>query len=518
MNPQMTLLWLLAGWLSLSICVGALARQPLPPTGSPAPHVVEFTDTQINEWRDRLAEHVKPREFFKQLQSDRFQRSAVYVQFRPGTDPDEIRVTNMHAGALDVRWQSQIIPGLMQVVVDPGREHDAILAFLDFDRVIYAEPDYLARADETIPDDPHWDDLWGMHNIRAPEAWDYVSGHQSHRIAVLDSGALANHSDLKDNVDATLGWDFFNGNDNPHDWDAPNTCNYHGSHVTGTIAARGNNGIGVAGVVWQATAIPIKVLGPVEDGNGEYCCCGFNFVRALEHALIVGARVSNHSYGGPNFNQSMFNMILAAQAYNHIVVASAGNDGNNNDSFPTFPASYDLNNVISVANITGYNSLGDDSSYGPNSVHLGAPGTDILSTEWSGSYGYLLKSGTSMAAPHVTGAIALLQIANSNSMPYTWIRARVIHGVEPTPALQGITTSGGRLDLRESMNVYGLPAGTSGGAGSKLNPFNNFDACLNWTPDDFQLHLYPSTSNWTGTINQPIEIRSAGGTATIGLQ
>jgi len=530
-SVMFTLVLVVASWTadsqagSTDLGTHAEVVRPIRGLGGPIPRVVDFTEDEIRKWRHAIDHRTPPRAFFETVQSSEYQPGAVYVHFRPGTDISAMITANVAAGALDVTWQSQVIPGLMQVSVAPGHEATAIERYLNIDEVAYAEPDYLSRRQETIPNDEFLDLLWGIEDIRAPEAWDYHTGTDHFRIAVIDTGIVPDHEDLQANVSMSLGWNFADNNNDPtesvHDcFGTPCIpCGFHGTHVAGTIAARGNNEIGIVGVNWRATIIPIKVANPLYVQILDAWLCPFvNLPQALEHALLNGARVSNHSYGGPSYNHSLYLMILAAQDYHHIVVAGAGNNGSDNDTTPFYPASFQLDNVISVAWLRQDITVDERSNFGANSVHLGAPGGAIFSTVGPDIDSYDVMGGTSMAAPHVTGAIALLQSANRSDMIYKWFRSRVLDSVQPTPALHGITTTGGRLDLREAMNVYGNFDASIDGSGSKNSPFAKVSSCLEWTPSGFPLLLYPSTTNWTGTIDQPIEIRAVNGTVYIGVQ
>src|SRR6185369_5814767 len=223
-----------------------------------------------------------------------------------------------------------------------------------------------------------------MEKINAPAAWNITTGG-SVKVAVIDSGVDYNHPDLAANVwtnpgeiagngvdddhngfiDDTRGWDFVNNDNNPMD------DNGHGTHVAGTIAARGNNGIGVAGVAWTAQIIPLKTQNT--QGNGFTS----DAVKAINYAAHVGAKVINASFGGSAADPAEDSAIAAA---NLLVVAAAGNNGSNNDVTPFYPASFNRSNIISVANTTQSDTLNYDSNYGTVSVDLAAPGYAILST------------------------------------------------------------------------------------------------------------------------------------------
>jgi subtilisin family serine protease len=265
--------------------------------------------------------------------------------------------------------------------------------------VEYAEPNYIVSIAAT-PDDLS-NNLWGLHNtgqnggtsdadIDAPEAWDLTTGSTDVVIAVVDTGVAANHPDLSDNIwvntgetncsdgvdndsngyiDDCNGWDFLADDNDPTDY------NGHGSHVAGTIAAVGNNSTGVTGVMWQAKIIPLRFLGV--DGTGATS----DAISAILYANANGAHVINNSWGGTGFSTPLKAAIDASSA---VVVCAAGNGGldgigDDNDSTPFYPASYDSANIIAVAATDRNDDIASYSNFGLTSVDLAAPGHIIYS-------------------------------------------------------------------------------------------------------------------------------------------
>jgi len=348
-----------------------------------------------------------------------------------------------------------LAPGLDLVTLQPGVPVETAIEILSRDpNVLYAEPDYIVTRTTTVPNDERFAEQWAHTNARATTAWD--SGAQndfSQVVAVIDTGIDVTHPDLRDNIwvnqgevpgdgidndrngyiDDVRGWDFAYGDNNPSDVDG------HGTHVAGIIGASGSNFTGVAGVMWRIKLMPVKCLNDAGVGSTSNC------IKALKYAVKMGARVSNNSWGGPSYSSALYDAIRSAQADNgHLFVAAAGNDARNTDSAPTYPASYNLGNVVSVAAISRTNLLASFSNYGVKSVDLGAPGLSILSTSTGGSY--VTMSGTSMAAPYVTGAIAML----FNARPwwkYQTARDTLFSTARPIAALAGKTVSGGKVDL-----------------------------------------------------------------------
>ncbi|MBO0699061.1 MAG: S8 family serine peptidase [Zavarzinella sp.] len=334
--------------------------------------------------------------------------------------------------------------------------------------VALAQPDYRVEIART-PDDPSFGSLWGMDNtgqsggtpnadIGAPVAWNTSTGTGRTVVAVIDTGVDYNHPDLAANMwrntreipgngidddhngykDDVYGYDFANNDSNPMD------DNGHGTHVSGTIGAVGDNGIGVAGVDWHVKIMALKFLD--SSGSGYLS----NAVRALNYAVANGAKVVNASFGGGGYDAAMATAINNARAHGVIVVAAAGNDSSNNDTTPSYPANYPGDNVISVAATDRNDQLAYFSNYGPTTVDIAAPGQSIYSTLPGGRYG--TYSGTSMATPHVTGAIALVWDAHPN-WTYQQVIAAILNTADRIPSLTGKVATG-RLDVGKAI-TYG---------------------------------------------------------------
>ncbi|MCE9628159.1 MAG: S8 family serine peptidase, partial [Candidatus Eisenbacteria bacterium] len=345
----------------------------------------------------------------------------------------------------------------------PGMDPAEAAARLSQDpRVEYAEPDYLVSIGRT-PDDPRYPEQFGLHNagqtgglagadIGADRAWEFYTGEPSLLVADIDTGCDYDHEDLAANIwtnpgevagngidddrngyiDDVHGYDFYG-----HDGD-PRDDNGHGTHTAGTIAAVGNNGVGVTGVVWQAKLVILKFL----NANGSGPTSGA--IEAIGYCVRNGIRLSNNSWNGGFYSRALEDAISAAGDAGHLFVAAAGNARTDNDAAPSYPAALPADNIITVAATDHADQLAGFSNYGLTSVDLAAPGADILSTVPNN--GYHLLSGTSMAAPHVTGAAAFL-MGRFPQMAIADVKARLLFFAEPKPGLIGRCVTGGRLNL-----------------------------------------------------------------------
>ncbi len=322
-----------------------------------------------------------------------------------------------------------LVPGLFKVNVDASLNVDDVLnAYKARTDVEYAQYDFRVQIAAT-PNDPRYSSQWGLHNvgqtggltdadIDAPEAWNTTTGSRTIIVGVIDTGIDYNHPDLAANIwrntreiagngidddgngyrDDVRGWDFANNDADPFD------DNAHGTHVAGIIGAVGNNSVGIAGVAWNVQLMPLKFL--TANGSGATS----NAVSAINYAVANGAKILNNSWGGGGFNSALNDAVSRARAAGVIFVAAAGNEANNNDVNPSYPANINYDNVISVAATDSSDRLASFSNFGATSVDIAAPGVGILSTTPNNTYSSF--SGTSMATPFVAGAAALVWSAN----------------------------------------------------------------------------------------------------------
>jgi subtilisin family serine protease len=402
--------------------------------------------------------------------------TSVLVRFSARADEDARDAALALVGGV-IREQYTVVPGLCLVEVGMPVE-EAILKLLGAKGVAYAEPDWVMRT-TAIPNDPNFGNLWGMRNIgqtvnsdpgvsgadsRAYLAWDTYTGDPNFVVAIIDDGTNNTHPDLAANiwsnpgeiagngvdddvngyVDDTFGYDFYQRDNNPS-----NTA--HGTHTAGTVGAVGNNGVGVAGVSWRCKMMVLRFLGP----NGGYTS---DAVLAVQYATQKRVKVSNNSWGGGGFTQSLYDAINASKSTGHVFVASAGNSGVNSDTSPAYPGAYNLDNIINVAATDNNDGRASFSNYGATTVDIGAPGVNILSTYGTSGYSYL--NGTSMAGPHVAGAVALVYAANP-SYTYTQVKNRIMSTARPVASLSGRCVTGGVLDVAAALGGGGGGANTA---------------------------------------------------------
>jgi len=384
----------------------------------------------------------------------------ILIKFRPGAKSTERATVRGQIGAATrARFRS----GAEHWRLPPGLSTEAALARLARDPFVeYAEPNYILAADR-LPDDPDLGRLHAFNNtgqlggmpgadIDVLRAWNITTGSRDVIVAVIDTGVDAAHPDLAANmftnggeiagngvdddgngfVDDARGWDFVNNDNDPYD------DNGHGTHVSGTIGAVGDNGIGLAGVAWRVALLPVKFLGSEGFGFSS------DAIRSIDYAHQMGARVLNASWGGGAFSLALRDAIAAGAPEGVLFVAAAGNAAVDNDDLPQYPASYHLPNVVGVAATDESDALAPFSNWGGHTVLLGAPGVSILSTVPGGFYS--VKKGTSMATPMVVGAVALLDAAEPG-LDVETIVARLAASADPLPALAGRTISGGRLNV-----------------------------------------------------------------------
>lgn len=427
-------------------------------------------------------------------------------------------ITHLGREISSSQWDADI-SSFRSFLLDPGLLHIRVPEAVGTEKAIYllnlspnvehAQKNLIYHA-QTIPNDTHFSKLWGMHNtgqtggtveadIDAPEAWDIFTGSSNVVVAVVDTGIDYSHEDLAANIwinpgesgggketngidddgngyiDDFRGWDFVNNDNDPMDdfYDI-----YHGTHVSGTIGATGNNGKGVVGVNWNVKLMAVKFLNQYGSGTTA------NAIRAIDYSITNNANLSNNSWGNYTYDRDLYEAIIRTLIAGKLFVAAAGNDNLNTDNYPSYPACYNLDNIIAVLSTNHNDNRSGFSNYGPNSIDLGAPGgwgnippdeRDIYSTKRYDQYQFLW--GTSMATPHVAGVAAL---AWGKCPPLTWsqIKARILNKVDVLGSLNNMCVSNGRLNAYKTIYDPSPPNGTPSNLSSRPTGWNLID--LSW--------------------------------------
>jgi subtilisin family serine protease len=287
-------------------------------------------------------------------------------------------------------------------------------------------PNYVMQSSDVMTNDPYASQLWGLsqeQGISVAQGWDVSSGTHDVVVAVIDTGIDYRHEDLVDNLWRNPGEIEDNGIDDDNNGFVddvyginaitgapvagdPFDDNGHGTHVAGTIGAVGGNGIGVVGVNRSVSIMGLKFLDSSGSGRLSDAITAINYMVNMKESYGVDIVVANNSWGGGGYSQALEDAIERANAAGIVFVAAAGNQGLDVDLFPSYPSSYENSNVVSVAALDSDGNLATFSNFGSEGVDVAAPGVGILSTLPGDAYGSY--SGTSMAAPHVTGLLALL--------------------------------------------------------------------------------------------------------------
>jgi len=358
-----------------------------------------------------------------------------------------------------------------------------LAALKELTGVVEVYPNYKIKKTQ-IPNDPLFSDQYALKNegenrgvadadIDGPEAWQVTTGSREVLVGVIDTGIDYNHPDLASNiwmnpgetgldsqgrnkasngidddgngyVDDFRGWNFVEDNNDPIDYES------HGTHVAGTIGAVGNNAVGIAGVAWNVSLVPLQILDMF--GSGEISAA----IRAVEYATQMNIPITNNSYGALENVPAFEEAIKANRDAGFLFIAAAGNMNSNNDERPFFPASYPVENIISVASTNKLDKLSSFSNFGTRSVHLAAPGEEILSIQAQGTYWRL--SGTSMAAPHVAGAAALIKSIQPN-WNYVQIKEKILSSVDvlESESWTNKVSSRGRLNVARAVDGVASP-------------------------------------------------------------
>ena len=413
------------------------------------------------------------------------------VKFKNGTASPDVLAANSLSGAIVVQefpelgWQLVKLP-------DGANVEQGLAMYGNFAGVENVQPNYIYHL-AAVPNDPRFPELYGMQRIGAPAAWDVTTGSSNVVVAVIDTGIRYAHEDLALNmwrnpgelagngvdddgngfVDDYYGYDFFFNDSDPLDE------NGHGTHVAGTIGRVGNNSRGVTGVNWNVQMMAIKIYN--NTGNGSTSAMlvnAYNYIRLMKNRG-VNIRVTNNSYGGCDeacgYDQATKDALDALGEAGVLNVFAAGNSGQNIESTPFYPASYNSPGILSVAASDSNDNRAGFSNFGTTSVDLAAPGVGVLSSYFSSNSSYVSLSGTSMASPHAAGAAALLAAANP-SLSAASLKATLMNRVDVLSQWNGAVKSGGRLNVARAiqqpticnfvLSSGGFETSTSGGSSS----------------------------------------------------
>jgi subtilisin family serine protease/subtilisin-like proprotein convertase family protein len=386
--------------------------------------------------------------------------------------------------------------------------------------VKYAEPNYIVRA-IGVPDDPSFVDLWGLHNtgqsgglagadIDAVLAWNTSTGDRNVVVGVIDTGVDYNHPDLQANMWVNPGEIAGNGIDDDgngviddiHGYNAnantgdPMDGNGHGTHVSGTIGAKGNNGVGVVGVNWDVSIIGCQFLDASGSGTTAAAIACIDYMTNLKLNHGVDVKATNNSWGGGGFSQALKDSIDSAGDAGILFLAAAGNDAYDNDVTPSYPASYDSDAIMAIASTDRNDNMSGFSQWGLTSVDMGAPGSAILSTVPGGSYD--TYSGTSMATPHVTGAAALVWSLNPD-LSAEEMKELLMASGDSNASLTGLTVAGTRLNVASALDQANPAPGYRFTASPALQEVEAGSA----VSYDFSLG---SVAGWNGNVALTVDV------------
>ena len=421
------------------------------------------------------------------LNPSEFNAGELEVTFKPGT-PVAARDAYLARHGFVASYHFTTIPASIAVPATKATGASRAVAALKNpasfrsspadDVMVTIQPSALShgvKAVELPPEDPLYGEQWALNNTRqnggtlgadigAEAAWSYLqsTGSEKVHVAVTDTGIYYNHPDLIGNWTG-FGWDYV------LDTSACDDENGHGTHVAGIIGAVGNNGIGISGANWKVGLVSSRICRPIM--GQEVWASNAQIARAFEESYtLFGCTVNNNSWGGPIYSQILYDIIERSKDWGMLYVIAAGNDADDIDVVPTYPACYSqwLDNVIVVAAADSDDNVAFFSSYSPKFVHLAAPGYDILSTyldlsngkapegtaKAAGEGNYARLSGTSMAAPYVSGAAALLK-SISPTASYKVIRDALLNGVRKDDGLADFVSTSGHLDIGNSVRLLG---------------------------------------------------------------
>ncbi len=491
-----------------------------------------------------------------QMEKGKYKEGELLVKFKSGVLTTSSLKLHQTIRA-SVAKSFKIVPNLDLVKLPKGLSvKDAVMQYMSDPNVEYAEPNYIRCASSLSPNDIYFNDQWALNNkgtyasgtagadIKALDAWDISTGNTGITIAVLDSGIDYNHQDLVGNIwqnpgetdcldgvdddgngyaDDCKGWDFTTCAEYNIDGSCMTTKSEdndpmddlgHGTHVAGIIGAKGNNLIGISGVMWNVKLMPVKIYNANSVLEGT-CTSVFvsDEVAGIEYAVDNHAKIINASFHGEGYCDAEHDAIDAANTAEVLFIAAAGNGGvdgigDNNDLEPVFPASYGdpkysgLPNIISVAATDQNDRRASFSNYGLTSVHVAAPGVYVLSTLPQNLYSDFsdkeFYDGTSMAAPHVSGLAGLLYSyydgVHNTQFNLSLVRSAIFRTVDQLSLLKGWIQTGGRINAYKALSFLRTPTNLT------ATPISTTKISLTWS------------DNASGENGYKIERKISGGT------
>jgi len=396
------------------------------------------------------------------------------VRFKAGTSEASIQsiVSRLHDRVED---EIESVSGLEVIEDEDGKDVDTVVAeYRELPEVEYAEPVFKIQLDAkpVVPNDPRFGEQWALANdgqrggkegadVSAMRAWSVTKGNDKVVVAVLDSGVDYTHRDLAGNIwtrpadiseyqDRDLGEiDDVHGFNAIDDTGDPMDDNGHGTHCAGIIGAEGGNGDGIAGVNWTVQIMPLKFMDASGSGTTKDAIEAINYVINRKKAG-VNVRIISASWGSTQKSRALEDAIRKAYDAGILFVAASGNSSANTDQNPHYPSSYNVGNIISVAALDRNDQLATFSNYGAKSVHIAAPGVEILST-WLDNE-FKEASGTSMATPMVAGVAALV-LSKNPSMSVDDLRKLLLNSVDRLPVLKGKVVTGGRINAAKAVGA-----------------------------------------------------------------
>ena len=405
---------------------------------------------------------------------------SIIVKYKKNASPEmrkqarslvKAKISDLNSDEVDDNFTSLFSGRLAKFKISGMSAKEAIERLKSHQAIEYVEPDYRVSIAAT-PNDPRFEDLWGLNNegqtggtadadIDAPEAWSISTGSRDVVVGVIDTGVDYSHPDLAANVWVNSGEIAGDGIDNDgngyvddvHGINAitdagdPMDDEGHGTHVSGTIGASGNNGVGIVGVNHDVSIAGCKFLAADGTGSTSGAIKCIDYMVGLKNSG-VNLRVLNNSWGGGGYSQALADAITASEEADILFVAAAGNDAVDNDVNPHYPSNYENDNVLSIASTDSRDNMSGFSQWGLTSVDMGAPGSAILSTIPGG--GYASYSGTSMATPHVAGAAALVLSVNPD-LTTLELKELLMSSGDANAALNGKTVAGTRLNINQAL-------------------------------------------------------------------